>query len=284
MESHLFIALAVLSQSSIAHTELKPEPKHFLQQFTQIMHQPNSKLAALYNDSASIERKIDDLDKQKITGKQYKLWLNTATAHDLLRLHSDFSNVDFYTNGSRIAIKATRYFKSLCFSDAHYFIVIDKNSDGNYNIIKEHTQQPKQSLCKSASNHEKSLKISFNQAAERFAKTQPLSLKQEILAIAESLKEKLPLALDKNTQLTDFSYSDKEIHYHYAIQQYRSSVKYNAMLESIIKPNAIRQFCMQDTQQKMLLKGGRSLHSYHDKNGENIFSFQVSAQQCSNNL
>jgi hypothetical protein len=287
----------------------------FFQKFISNMHHQDASLADLYAEDATIQRLLmQDGSIEEVvslTGKEYKTMIKSRQGKNLLASNSDFSNVDFFTNRDRIAIKAKRYSRNNCYTDYQYYIVIDKQADGNYKIVNERIEKPMHSSCKAQapvaavkSTPKKTAVVNpelqrtnvaalakqeaavpesssnLNQAAKSFEKVKPYVLADEIALIAEKIEPKLPLDIDKNTQLISTSFDKKNLNYNYSMPKYTSKPDYNPLLEAVVKPNLSRQLCAEEDTKKMLEHGGVMKHSYSDKNNEPLFSFTLTKESC----
>lgn len=282
-------------------TQILAEPIHdtFLQHFIRNMHQQDASLTELYADTAKIERIISsDQGIEEIinlNGARYKEIIKDSKGKNILAGNSDFSDVNFFTNRSRIAIKATRHSHSQCFTDKNYYIVIDKQPNGKYKIIHERIEKSMHSLCLASNANSPSQNTaiiakprtavpqshaSLNQAALAFAQNKPYRLSQEIQAMARNLKGKLPMAIDKNIQLTSLSHSQSEISYTYKIKPYQSNKEYNPILEGVIKPYTSRFFCTSYDTGRMLEHGGTIHNNYKDKKNQALFKFSLTKESC----
>lgn len=312
MKHSTAIILSLLSSTAVANeTHTK-----FFQNFVSNMHNQNASLSSLYANNAVIERVVSSTEGIEeiinISGSRYKDIIKTTQGKNLLSGNSDFSSVDFFTNKTRIAIKANRYSRSKCFTDQNYYIVIDKKPGSEYQIIHERIEKPMQSFCtatvkptskKKANFTQIALlpnevqqqniitvikqeiaipesKASFNQAARDFIQNRPYKLSDQTKIIASSIKGKLPITIDKNTQLISYQHNQTGMTYDYRMPKYRSNKKYDTILESIVKPYLSRLFCSDTDSKNILDNGGTITHNYKDQNKKPIFNFTLTKESC----
>jgi hypothetical protein len=111
------------------------------------------KLADLYSDQAAIYPASLSKDgltvkSMRLTGVQWKALL--ARALPLAKQVNDrdtYSNVRVSTEGAKAKIEADRYSNLKCYTDKHYSMRVERQSDGSYLIIEERMRMHEKSSC-----------------------------------------------------------------------------------------------------------------------------------------
>lgn len=129
-----------------------PAPKEFFNHYIALGEHFDPALGDLYADSAKIytyrkyphglERSIE------LTGLQWKMLINKlmpiAKAGDD---RSKFSNIEIIPLAKKYKIKADRYSTKKCYTDTGYYMTIEPNENGAFEIIEEYMETQPNSNC-----------------------------------------------------------------------------------------------------------------------------------------
>lgn len=153
----------------------------------------------LYDPKASISasRIMPDgaVRNMMLGGEEYKsVALNAWEAGEKANDKSVFSDVKITLSEGKARITAHRYSLSKCYNDESYFMVVQKNSDGQLKIIEEHTSAPQVSQCQNQDN-----------------------LIATITAHANSTNKSTPIKIDEDTSLINVISSDTILTYQYKL-------------------------------------------------------------------
>lgn len=138
------------AQSTLADSE---SVDAFFEKYVKLMANYDSKLADLYWDQAAIypaELSADGTTVKsfRMTGAQYKALLPRVlpVARRMGELDV-FTNVRITTEGSKARITADRYSSLKCYTDKHFSLRVERQSDGSYLIIEERGRSQEKSDC-----------------------------------------------------------------------------------------------------------------------------------------
>ena len=60
---------------------------------------------------------------------------------------STYSNVEVSVSGDKATIKADRYAMRKCYTDTGYYMVVERQANGEYLIVEEYSETQPQSNC-----------------------------------------------------------------------------------------------------------------------------------------
>ncbi len=109
-------------------------------------------VAEMYSEAATIRvlRRYPQLPDRtmEMTGRQWKSLVSSAMP--LAKAQGDrstFTDVTISLQGTRARIDAERYSVLKCYVDSGYYMVIERQPDGTYLIVKEYLETQPQSDC-----------------------------------------------------------------------------------------------------------------------------------------
>lgn len=144
----LMPALFILTACNSVDTDAKL----FFEKFTELEQSFDKELANLYFEDADIiiarMQPNGKLKKIKMTGSQYKQLI--INAMDVARIKNDYSsydNIKYKSLGDSVKITAERYSNSRCYTDKGYYMIIEKDDEGDYLIGEESSTSQKESDC-----------------------------------------------------------------------------------------------------------------------------------------
>ena len=177
----------------------KKEFEHFFLKYQKLANAYDKAVLDLYDAKATIsasrimpDRSVKNimLECEEYKSMALSAWEAGKKAND----ESVFSDVKITFSEGKAIITAHRYSISKCYNDESYFVVVQKNSDGQLKIIEEHTSAPQVSLCQNQDN-----------------------LIATIKAHANSINESTPIKLDDDTSLISVISNNTILIYQYKL-------------------------------------------------------------------
>lgn len=219
----------------------------------------------LYSDDANVSavRKMSDGIEQtmKVSGSEWKKML--VDAMDIAKKRDDkseFSDVNVQVTGDTAKITAKRYSTSKCFFDERYYMVAKRFADGDIRIIEEFMESPLKSNCDTVPDDDLSLVLE---------------------ATAKTLNRRTPLMVDSDTKLMRASSEGNVFTYHYELVNYASYELDSEALRQNIELLLIEQSCTAPNLTPIVNKGGTLSYRYSGNDGEELFTVEVTQQDCS---
>ncbi len=261
-------------------------------QFAELASLNNKDITQLYADDARIEHIVMDgwslVEARMISGSDYRAHLQTPNSK-LFNGHSEFQEVDFFTNGSRIGFFGIRYSRHDCFGDEQYFVIFDKLESGDYKIVRERIEKPVRSQCGQDAQNVAAKKevqsapkgvANFNFAAAAYEEENPYVASVTLEKIAQKLEANPPNQLDKNTEFVSFKHEDRKITFTHKLSNYQSNPKYDGLLKHVTKASMVRMTCENARLVQALDYQGEIHYDYQDKANKDIFDIEVKKQDC----
>lgn len=196
----------------------------------------------------------------KINGKKVKQMIHEQM--DIIKKlgsKSNYSNVSVTLEGNTGKIKATRYSTLKCFKDNKYYMVIEKQTDGSFQIIEEFIEEPIQTSCKEFSEEQLGL-----------------ILESMVLETNKSL----PLMADAETRLDKSSSKGKTLSFHYTLINFMSSMVDSEQFMAAMIPNIVKRMCGNSTFRAYLEMGANFKHTYRGKDQMEIATIPVVKSDC----
>ena len=142
------IFLSAFSGSSAANNTAET----FFEKYIELGEKFSTSVADLYRDSAKIHvyrNYPHGLERaMELTGTQWKSLITKAMP--VAKAQNDkstFSNIVITKKGNKYRIKADRYSVRKCYTDKGYYMVVQKNTAGNFGIIEEYMETQPKSDC-----------------------------------------------------------------------------------------------------------------------------------------
>jgi len=124
----------------------------FFENYVGLSDAYDDKVADLYSNSAVIRayrRYHNGLERSmELSGSQWKALL--IRAMPIARAQADrstYSNVEVSVSGDKATIKADRYAVRKCYTDTGYYMVVERQTNGEYLIVEEYSETQPQSNC-----------------------------------------------------------------------------------------------------------------------------------------
>lgn len=220
-------------------------------------------VADMYSDDAKIIvlRNMDGMESTtKMTGKKAKeMIVDQMPIIKESGATNDYSKISIVIDGNKATIRATRYSTLKCFTDDKYYMVVEKNDDGPFQIIEEFVETPIKNLCEHIS--EKKLSILLK-------------------SLAKAANKNLPIKVDTETQLEKISVEGKNFTYHYTMVNFMTSMIDPAKFKAGIVPTLTKQMCSNTSIRTFLDMGAVFVHSYKGKDHFPITDIQVVKSDC----
>lgn len=147
----LAFCLVILPVSAVSG-EIEAEARTFFARYIALGEAYDVSLADLYADDAVIHgiRRYPDgrIQTVQLSGEEWKSLI--VKVMPLARAQQDrstYSNIEVSVTGSRAKISADRYTHRKCYTDTGYFMIIERQDNGNYLIVDEYTETQPQSNC-----------------------------------------------------------------------------------------------------------------------------------------
>ena len=148
----LIVFLIVSVLNGFAQDADSESAKRFFEQYVKKGESFDASMADLYLDSAVVEnlRKYPNgLEKtMQLTGAQWKaLVIKTMPLAKAKGDVSTFSEIYVSIDRKRAKIKANRYSNLKCYTDTGYYMIIERQPDSEYKIVREYTETQPNSDC-----------------------------------------------------------------------------------------------------------------------------------------
>jgi hypothetical protein len=147
----LMVASLVAVSVSADSTDTKVA-RAFFAKYVELGDAYDEKVATLYADNAAIRtyrRYPHGLERaMELSGTQWKTLI--VKAMPVAKAQADkstYSDIEISTTGSKVKIKAKRYSVRKCYTDTGYFMVIERQTNGEYLIVEEYFETQPQSNC-----------------------------------------------------------------------------------------------------------------------------------------
>ena len=126
--------------------------KRFFETYVKMGESFDASMADLYLDSATIKnirRYPNGSEKSmQLTGAQWKELVRKVMPMAKAKGDvSTFSEIYVSIDGKRAKIKANRYSNLRCYTDTGYYMIIERQPDGEYKIVREYTETQPNSDC-----------------------------------------------------------------------------------------------------------------------------------------
>ncbi len=289
----VFTTLLMCALSPLTHAVVSAQSsaaERSFAKFAELANLNNPDIADLYADDARIEYIVMDGWKLKeallLSGSDYKQRLakDSKPSNDLFTAHSEFHEVDFFTNGPRIGFFAVRYSHQTCVTDDQYFVIFERGDDNQYRIVRERVETAPQNLChlQQAQARQAANKggANFNVAAQAFEEDNPFVAELTLEKLAKQLEANPPKQLDANTEFVGFIHKDSAITYSHRLINYQSNPKYDGLLKHVTKATLVRKTCHNNRLIQVLNYKGKIHYDYQDKAAQDIFDIQIHTQDC----
>ncbi|MDJ0987554.1 MAG: hypothetical protein QNJ26_18590 [Desulfobacterales bacterium] len=148
----LILFLMVSVGNGFAQDADAESAKRFFEQYVKLGERFDASMADLFLDSATIKnlrRYPNGLEKtMQLTGAQWKaLIIKTMPLAKAKGDVSTFSEIYVSIDGKRAKIKANRYSNLKCYTDTGYYMIIERQPDSEYKIVREYTETQPNSDC-----------------------------------------------------------------------------------------------------------------------------------------
>ena len=152
IHSCLMLVLYLLASPATAGVVTQTEARVFFDNYVALGEAYDVGLADLYADDAVIrsERRYPNGENRamQLSGRQWKaLIVSVMPLAKARQDRSTYSNLKVSVSGKRARISADRYSELKCYTDPGYYMVIERQSDGEYRIVEEYSQTRPQSSC-----------------------------------------------------------------------------------------------------------------------------------------
>ena len=124
----------------------------FFSKYIELGDAYDPELANLYSDSAKIHtlrRYPQGFERSlELSGKQWKTIM--IPAMPLAKIQGDrsiFSDIEISVTDTHTKVKATRYSVRKCYIDTGYYMLLQKQINGDYLIVEEYMETQPQSIC-----------------------------------------------------------------------------------------------------------------------------------------
>lgn len=250
--------------SSATHAAQESEYLKFFNKYQSLGDHFDTAVSQLYSDEAQIIaiRKMPDGIEQtmEVKGKKWKQMII-----DLMEIgkqrgdKSEFSNIKIIVENNRAKITATRYATVKCFNDSRYYMIVEKENNGELKIVEEFMESPSQSKCANTSKNDLSLVLQGS---------------------VKMINKQLPIMVDSDTKLLKTSSDTSTLIFHYVLVNYLSTELDTAVLEQNLRPMLIQQTCTMPNMKPVLDQRGSISYSYNGKDQKQIITINVDKSSC----
>ncbi len=148
----VIISLLLLPTFVVAAGDTKVEAKEFFERYIILGENFDKSVADLYSDNAIIKVKRlypnGQMKEMAFGGTKWKSLVKKSMPLGKARGDiSKFSDIKIFLNNTNVTIKANRYSVLKCYTDKGYYMVIEKDSTGKYQIVEEYMETQPQSDC-----------------------------------------------------------------------------------------------------------------------------------------
>lgn len=149
----LFIGLNLLALPLSANPPASvARVRAFFDNYVKLGDAYDADLANLYSDEAVIKasRQYPDSSRRtlQLSGVQWKSLI--AKVLPLAKAQEDrssYSNIEVEIRADQAKISADRYSERKCYRDTGYYMILQRQSSGNYLIVEEYSETQPQSSC-----------------------------------------------------------------------------------------------------------------------------------------
>ncbi len=145
----VFVGVAQLTHAMDADEE---SAREFFGNYVELSDKFDTAVSDMYSDSARImSTRNYPFDKKKeleVSGSEWKQLIEQLMpVANIKGDKSTFSDISVTIIENKARIKANRYSELKCYVDTGYYMIIERDNDGNYLIIEEYTDTKAFSEC-----------------------------------------------------------------------------------------------------------------------------------------
>jgi len=257
-------ALFIILFSTGAHAAGESDYLKFFEKYQALGDGFDTAVSELYSDEATIIalRKMPDGIEQtmKVEGKKWKQMIVDSMEVGKQRGdRSEFSDIKVLVEKKRAKVTANRYATAKCFNDSNYYMVIEKRSNGELEIVEEFMESPLQSACASTPKNDISLVLQ---------------------ASVKMINRQLPIMVDSDTRLEKTSSEGSALIYHYVLVNHLSTELDAGVFEQNIRPMVTQQTCTMPNLKPVIDQGGSILYRYNGKDQKQILAISIDKSSC----
>jgi hypothetical protein len=264
MKTLFTIGIFIVLLPFTANAATEQEYLDWFKQYEALGHAYDSSVAGVYADDAVIrtERKSPIGIKQtlEMSGAKWKEMI--IDSMDLAKKRGDksiFSNVTVVIDGNRAKIKAIRFSQLKCYIDNKYFMQVEENDDGSFQVIEEFSTSLAVSSCENIPGND--LEIVLEGAAR-------------------IINKQLPLMVDSDTKLEHVSSEGQTLLYQYTLVNYAADQLDPEELRKFIKPTLQKLACDSPNTRPIVDRGAKIGYRYEGKNGNQVLQIFVNKADC----